>query len=558
MSLSSEQLKVVEDAEGHFLVRACPGSGKTYTIAAKAARDIQQWARKRQGLAVLSFTNIAQEKVVEDIEQIAGVRIEYPHFVGTIDSFVNQYIFFPYIYLLGFNPEEVEMIGEPFQSSEGWYLKRKCALALRYDDLGELFLPSGMVYELTSIKAMGIAQKLSDINNSKFTQSDAVFYALQILELYPEVIDVVSARFPWLYVDEAQDTTPTHWKILQLLAGSVENERFGVIGDPDQSIYAWNGAKPELFINYQIYLMETSGRVFNLLESHRSSQVICDFYAPYSSLPTVPRAVDPCVANLDVQPIITSYVDTKEILNKVKDYVNIAEEGESHVIVCQSHSFIAEILGCEQEASAIKGKIPIAKDDKNVFNLMHAKYDFDRGNYGSALLRAENVAFNLLKSFDREKLLQAKGLSEREWYTLIEEGLERLPYCNISVSEWCSSSTTSLAKDPIFSALKFEPKRKTQGIEYASYEVKGFFTDADAQEAEQLIRTVHAVKGTTYDHILVILGKDQAKRLLKGLRGEVITDTEDRRKLYVAITRARRSITICMPKEEHDQIKGII
>lgn len=553
MLLSEEQREIVDNAEGHFLVRACPGSGKTYTIAAKSAKDIRQWERKRQGLAVISFTNVAQEKVLDDIENITEVAVGYPHFVGTIDSFINQFIFFPYIYLLGFDPEDVQMIGEPFQSSEGWYLKKRCALALRYDEAGDLFLPTGYAYELGAVKELGIAQKAADINNSKFTQSDAVFYSLQILELYPEVVDIVSARFPWLYVDEAQDTTPTHWKILELLSTSKENERFGVIGDPDQSIYAWNGAKPELFLSHQKALEDAGKQVFYLMESHRSSQVICDFYAPYSNLPGTPKAVNKDVSSIAIKPQIQGYKNNRDVLNVAREFSKKLPEGDTYKIVCQSHSFIADILASEQELPA-NDKIPIAGDDVNVFNLMHAKYDFDRGNYNSALLRAENVLFNILQTFDRETILSKNNLTIREWYTLIEEELEILPECHLSVADWCTQVKVLLNKNSHFQTLKFEPKRKNRGVDYASFVVMSYFTDADAVEAPQLIHTVHSVKGGTFDHILVVLGANQSRRLIKGIEGKTITDTEDKRKLYVAITRARKTLTILIPENQLTKI----
>lgn len=88
-------------AEGKNVVKACPGSGKTYMVANKFMKYQNEWDLYHQGVAVLSFTNVASKEVLEKIESIEGKvqSVNYPHFVGTVDSFINEFIVLRYGYL---------------------------------------------------------------------------------------------------------------------------------------------------------------------------------------------------------------------------------------------------------------------------------------------------------------------------------------------------------------------------------------------------------------------------------------------------------------------------
>ncbi|MEX1014783.1 MAG: UvrD-helicase domain-containing protein, partial [Candidatus Paceibacterota bacterium] len=62
-SLSDQQREIVFEKEGKLVVRACPGSGKTYSEAERLARLMNEWNLSHQGIAALSFTNVAWQEV---------------------------------------------------------------------------------------------------------------------------------------------------------------------------------------------------------------------------------------------------------------------------------------------------------------------------------------------------------------------------------------------------------------------------------------------------------------------------------------------------------------
>lgn len=94
-TLSDSQREIVFNKSGKFVVRACPGSGKTFCVGARLARLIHSWEKRHEGITVLSFTNVAWQEIEKKCsEKFRLTKIAYPHFLGTIDSFINKYIGF--------------------------------------------------------------------------------------------------------------------------------------------------------------------------------------------------------------------------------------------------------------------------------------------------------------------------------------------------------------------------------------------------------------------------------------------------------------------------------
>lgn len=91
------------------IVRACPGSGKTKLFAEILNNIISTWTENIGGVAALSFTNVAQEEITKKL----GEQLQYPHFVGTLDSFMLRYVVRPFGHLVGLNKEGPRLIPSP-------------------------------------------------------------------------------------------------------------------------------------------------------------------------------------------------------------------------------------------------------------------------------------------------------------------------------------------------------------------------------------------------------------------------------------------------------------
>ena len=260
-SLTPLQREIVFKKKGEVVVRACPGSGKTYCVSARLTHLISNWERKYEGIAAISFTNVAWQEIDKTYKFNTNNSkgISFPHFIGTIDSFINRYIFLPYGHLVLKCKQRPTLVGEPHGSWAGRYFSESFFDNLSYTLTGELYAINArrMPANWTSNKQIPKA-KNNLIKAGYANQSDANYFSMRLLEQFPQIAQSLVLRFPYLIVDEAQDTSDIQMRIIDLL---VENglKEVMLVGDPDQAIFEWNEAKPEL-LNEKFSKWEKIGR----------------------------------------------------------------------------------------------------------------------------------------------------------------------------------------------------------------------------------------------------------------------------------------------------------
>ena len=89
----------------NFDVQACPGSGKTTLLVAKLAVLADRWPHARRGICVLSHTNVARQEIEKKLggTPVGRRLLAYPHFVGTIHGFVNEFLALPLLRSEGYH-----------------------------------------------------------------------------------------------------------------------------------------------------------------------------------------------------------------------------------------------------------------------------------------------------------------------------------------------------------------------------------------------------------------------------------------------------------------------
>lgn len=96
-----EQLEyVLMSKEENVFLKACAGSGKTEVVGLKTAYEMKKWNLYNQGIAVLTFTNDATNVIIDRVRQFTGKSNTYPHYIGTLSSFIHSYIVQPFAYKL--------------------------------------------------------------------------------------------------------------------------------------------------------------------------------------------------------------------------------------------------------------------------------------------------------------------------------------------------------------------------------------------------------------------------------------------------------------------------
>lgn len=214
-------------------IQAAPGSGKTTLLAAKLQLMSGKWGHRTRGICVLSHTNVAKDEISKRLGNttVGAKLLGYPHFVGTIHAFVNQFLALP---LLRSDGEVVDVVDNDIFAARALdQLKYRYKLnawvcsnpnnglaaiaSLRYEgaDL-ELGWAAGNLPGRDS-DSWKQAKALKDELRSKgvFRFDDMFAFAERLLLRFPDIQKRLSYRFPMVLIDEMQDTS---WEQENLLA----------------------------------------------------------------------------------------------------------------------------------------------------------------------------------------------------------------------------------------------------------------------------------------------------------------------------------------------------
>jgi DNA helicase II / ATP-dependent DNA helicase PcrA len=244
---------------GHFIVLAGPGSGKTKVLTTKFARMLHEDVIAPRGVACVTYSNECARELKRRLSRL-GVKPDHRTFVGTVHSFCFQHVVVPFAHLGGLriaNPIRVatdsekdkcfaEALGKVVGVDEkprNWelrcskyrrkYLDRDHPSWLEKDEQAARVIEH---FEVTLRK-----RGLIDFD-------DMMLLGLRLIEQHAWVRQVLQARFPILVVDEYQDLgVPLHRLVLSLCFPTKgPATRLFAVGDPDQSIYGFTGAEPDL------------------------------------------------------------------------------------------------------------------------------------------------------------------------------------------------------------------------------------------------------------------------------------------------------------------------
>lgn len=552
-SLSEEQKKVLS-ANGKFVLRACPGSGKTYSVSAKIEELLKTWNSSYQGIAALSFTNVACKEIEKNLYD-HKISFRYPHFIGTIDSFINKHLFLPFGHLIMECGKRPELVGEPYGTwsypilGKGYKAYKPYFDLFSYDISGNLICIGDTSSCFFGTKWKGTRHE-THISNAKnelikegyANQSDSNFFALKILQSFPEICKSLVERFPYFIIDEAQDTTEIQMAIIDKL---VEHGLTNIIlvGDPDQSIYEWNYAKPELFVAKYDQWDKT---VLN--ENRRSSQVICDYTFNLSSLDSSSTSAS---AELDITPEVVIF--DKENINDTIDYFlglcssNGIEVNEKNIsILFRSKSFIDLFKGTKSVGYGVNKNIWKVGDFWTK-EIVKGKYLIDNGDYrtGFKLVKTALIKYFIKKrSINKEELndfLEKQEMKLIEFRAKVHSFIETLPdTANTKINDFLKA--TNEANQDLNLSLK----------ENSALTIEELFNDTTVQEHKECrIGTIHSAKGETFEATLLFLNTKVSKNYTTLLKEGNYTSEEEMRNVYVAMTRPRKLLVLAVPNEKN-------
>jgi superfamily I DNA/RNA helicase len=303
-------------SRGFVKLTARPGTGKTHTLTHYCIDLTQTWQANHspwQGVGILSYTNVAKREIEQRIAhmEVGYELLAYPHYIGTLDSFINNYIFLPFGSRIMMCTERPVLIGEPFSNGKSINQTKKSARGgigyfdsiyysyhssygldeklfligaqketqsngsvSYYDSLAQIKLNSWIKVDgnYGTYSQQVIDEKQKRFNDGYATQADANYFAYKLLKKYEDIRSMIINRFPTLLIDEAQDMTEIQHAIVDILCkpGGERLESCVLIGDDAQAIYEWNTARPDLFTNKLGFENK------QLTETFRCSKNVCD------------------------------------------------------------------------------------------------------------------------------------------------------------------------------------------------------------------------------------------------------------------------------------------
>ena len=278
MKLNPQQQQAVEYTDGPCLVLAGAGSGKTRVIINKIAHLVGRCGYSPKQIAAVTFTNKAaremKERVAHSIgkEQSRGLIVSTFHTLG-FDIIKREYK------LLGFKAN-MTLFDEHDQMA---LLKELTADYLQEDkDLlrelvsaisnwkNDLIMPQQALTQARDEKYQTFAKCYERYSNqirayNALDFDDLIMLPTLLFKNNKEVRSKWQEKIRYLLVDEYQDTNTSQYELIKLLVG--QRGRFTVVGDDDQSIYSWRGARPQNMVrlrddfpNLQVIKLEQNYR----------------------------------------------------------------------------------------------------------------------------------------------------------------------------------------------------------------------------------------------------------------------------------------------------------
>lgn len=282
MKLNHQQQQAVEYINGACLVLAGAGSGKTRVIINKIAHLISQCGYLPKQIAAVTFTNKAaremRERVAHSIgkEQSKGLTISTFHTLGfEILKREHKLLGFKSGMTLFDEHDQLALLKHllPENVAEDKDLL-KALVSTISNWKNDLLSPEMAVHRCKSERDRVFSHfyqlyqnQLKAYNALDF--DDLIMLPVLLFRQFPEALARWQQKIRYLLVDEYQDTNTSQYELIKLLVASHKN--FTVVGDDDQSIYSWRGAKPE---NMQRLREDFDLKVIKLEQNYRSSQRI--------------------------------------------------------------------------------------------------------------------------------------------------------------------------------------------------------------------------------------------------------------------------------------------
>ena len=596
MSLNHAQTEAVAHNEGPCMVLAGPGSGKTLTIAKRIEYLIMKHKVRPEEILVITFTKYAANEMKNRARSVCGpasYAVTFGTFHGIYYGILKWAYHLDQSNLLSDEEKyrmlrqilaEIEWDQEPEADEEKDYLQE---LAIEIGNVKNNCLDIEQYEPVKYTKSL--FQKLYLIYEERKKQyrkidfEDMLVSCRSLFMSRPDILEKWQQKFKYILVDEFQDVNQAQYDVVRMLAAP-QNNLF-VVGDDDQSVYGFRGAKPGIMMEF-------------MKDYPQAKQILLD--VNYRSTGYIVKGALRVISNnhLRFEKKIEAFKKNEETVHvqevtdppQEADYVleKIKEYKEKNIPYTQ----MAVLYRTNLDARALSEKlmeyqIPftmkeqlnniydhfIAQDLMCYFHLsqgeLERRYFLQIANRPKRYISRESmsggkVSYDSLRKFYKEKDWMVNRIDQLEWDMKMIK--DKTPYAAIQYIRKSMGYDEFLKEYAAYRKLDVENLMTI--LEEIWQNSKGYRTIGEwfnhVEKYRELLKgqnqkkadaegvslmTMHAAKGLEFDTVFIIEGNEGSTPYKKAQSDEEIE--EERRLFYVAMTRAKRKLTVCYVKEKN-------
>lgn len=557
--------------------RAVPGSGKTTLLAFKIALLLNKWPYFDRGICILSHTNVAKDIIQRELSKInKSYNLNtFPHFVGTIQHFIDQFIAIPYLTSLGIKVQHIDTdifynklrnllikeIGITKYSNKELYIKQKGWDLLK-------LIPHKDQYNNVLKRLKGKKQEYINFLNKCFCiyealkkdgflrYEDMMSYSQEFIEKYPKILKILKYRFPFVIVDEAQDNNSFHNNILDNIFykdQQVENV-YQRIGDIDQSIY-------DMWYKGECHNLQRNKDSMFIHKSKRFGSNIAREVNKYK------------YENVDIEGVINRKLDVvKDIIFPLNEPNKAIDEFVDLVLKHKDNlppNPIIKIIGAQGEnkdisALVIKKYIKNFESKTNIKRQIVDIYTIIR----KIIQNKENSFANKYEDFINSLFFVSifkkrsdfnRFIKDKQLINSINRFLLKyrksiiLPTREEFLKDLQQSINIDFDKKKLNNNISENPIPKATNIEIHNQDIKFIDNSFTYKGLKFCVSTIHGVKGETHDATLVLSTKNWCRgynsdiQYVRDRIGKKVCEKQ-KRLIYVATSRPRYILALAIPK----------
>ena len=603
--LNETQLKIAKDTEGAILVTAGAGSGKTRLLTHRIAYLIDNNFADPTEILAITFTNKAtremQERLYDMTPKVSGVWISTFHAmcVRILRENINKLDGYTRYFTISDENDRKKLIKNIIKElgvekdgladkiswhisqakNEGMSILEYCKL-ISFDSDIEYINKVFTRYE----------EEMKRCNSLDF--DDLLYKTLILFEEFEDILAKYQERFKYILVDEFQDTNVVQYKLVKLLSGKHGN--VFVVGDEDQCIYSWRGANIENIRNFiseykgcKIYKLEQNYRSTkniikkaNLLIKNNTSRIEKTLFtdnedgeeviytqstdeieeAEYVArsinrliesgvkaseigvlmrISALSRLIEEKLLNYNIPFVVSGifkFFDRAEIKNMLA-YLRAITNPKDDMSLMRIINYPKRSIG----QASIDKISDIAKiNNLSMLEVIMNNHQFDIPN----ALRSKIVPFglimkDLIECYQNETMseLIKKIIKKCEIYEQYNTGSEDVVDRKANIEQLVQSIATYEKNNPTAELADY----------LESVTLENSMSDETDADSSVNISTVHASKGLEFDYVYIIGAEEGCFPLSRAMDNPEELE-EERRLMYVAITRARKKLVITRAK----------